>query len=166
MDIANFISQNHLAIVAVVGIVIVLVGLARFAFSASAVSVLVLGFGAVLTALPFITEASFGNDGFKLITNFQQSTKDLNEAVDANRQAIEQVRLGLSAVESAITSLNSPPEESSGTRQELENLTRQIQQSIGKASDSLRVTSEASSKVEQNLRANEVLIRRFDAAPK
>jgi hypothetical protein len=155
----ELIRANYLAVAVITGLFICFIGLLRFLFSKSASfsAVLVIAFGGIMAALPFIREASFNRDGLKLVTNIQESSTELSTAVSSNKQAISEIRTALDDTVQQIKAL-----QIAGTSGGVnETAIATIERNIGNAATSLRLSEEASSRTAAKLQENQVILNRL-----
>lgn len=114
VDFFNVISNNHISVVATIGILMCLSGLFLSFFSGGRTHGLLLALvGAVFTALPFITSMKVNKDGLEILTNSQKANIELATTVAKQTQAIEEVKQGLAALNTVVQTFAGTP--ASGT---------------------------------------------------
>jgi hypothetical protein len=162
-DFLTVMSRSYTQIIVILGVIICLAGLLKmlFAKGLSWSGVAIIFLGGVLAGIPHISKASFGKDGFEIVTNLNEATEGLAVAVQANGSAIENLRDGLTAVERLATQLASNNSSSSGsTRLSRENLAI-LKSSISKADSEISKLEASTDNIAQQLQKNDVLIRQF-----
>ncbi|TZG37425.1 hypothetical protein [Agrobacterium sp. B1(2019)] len=102
-DFFNIISNNHISVVAAIGILMCSAGLLLCFFASGKTHGLVLALvGAVFTALPFIEKMTLNKDGWEIITNGQKANAALATTVAQQTKAIEELKLGLAALDTVV----------------------------------------------------------------
>ncbi|MBO9656873.1 MAG: hypothetical protein J7562_21280 [Agrobacterium tumefaciens] len=110
IDFLNAISNNHISVVATIGILVCLAGLLLCFFSAGKTHGVVLALvGAVFTALPFITSMKVNKDGLEILTNSQEVNTKLAASVAQQTKAIEELKLGLAALDTVVRTFAKEP---------------------------------------------------------
>ena len=164
-DFLAIIAANYVPVAVTLGVIVCLAGVLRMLFSRTFAwsGLAVIFLGGILAAIPLISKASLGKDGFEIVTNLNQTTEKLNDAIKANGDAIASLREGLSAVETlireSVTNGSTTSTVSPGlSRDALEAFTRSLDES---RSELLNIEA-ATGRVDEQLRMNDALIQQFE----
>jgi hypothetical protein len=163
-ELADFIARNHLSVVTLVGVAVCGFSLLKFAVEKPAnwLSALLVFFGSVVVALPFVRQAEFGPNGAKLITSFQENTEDLKKAVAAQAVDIEKIQRALGEAFKEIKFIAAgsgqpgalSPVGGGGKVENLDSLLLNL-------GDSVVVSKQAIGRIENRIIANDALIKQL-----
>ncbi len=110
VDFFNLISNNHISVVATIGILMCVSGLLLSFISAGKTHGVVLSLvGAVFTALPYITSMKVNKDGVEIMTNSQKANTELAATISQQTKAIEELKLGLEALDTVVKTFARAP---------------------------------------------------------
>ncbi|MBG0510269.1 hypothetical protein I3J13_15940 [Agrobacterium sp. MOPV5] len=163
VDFFNVISNNHISVVATIGMLMCVSGLLLCFFSGGKTHGLLLALvGAVFTALPFITSMKVNRDGLEILTNSQKANIELATTVAKQTQAIEEVKQGLAALNTVVqTFANTPAAGSDNSFTPKINwlqIQKNLSSSIDKSDSLLGDIQQRQQSVEDILGKNEALI--------